>query len=455
VKLRWQGKLSASWLTLGIIVGSMLVLAALGLWTISARPFWTDEASSILSARLPLGALLDTTARDEPNMAFYYLVLHFWRLIGESELRIRLFSVLCAVATVPALYLLGNRLLGNRAALAGCALFATNAFVIEYSQQARGYTLVVLLVVLGTLLFLEAMKRESWAIWTLYGLVMAAALWTHFFAGFVLVAHARGFLTHRPRPRLLPAVPAIALAILAAAPIGLFIAFRRTTQIEWIDPTTPAAVVDAGLHVAGHGEVGLVLMVVLATVGLVTARRTGRQWAVGLLAAWVVVPLAGAILISLIDPVFIGRYLLFTAPAIALLAGAGLASARPVPAVLVGAAIVLAAGPPLAVYYPVPASYDDWRGAAAFVATYASPGDRIVYDDPNGSKPFGIYLERNRHAPLVTVLAKDASPAPRVWLIFWRRGYAETTAIRNGMGRYKATVNEGFGGVHVQLAAPR
>jgi hypothetical protein len=71
------------------------------------------------------------------------------------------------------------------------------------------------------------------------------------------------------------------------------------------------------------------------------------------------------------------------------------------------------------------------------------------------SKPFDIYLDRNRHAPVITVRAPEASPAPRVWLVFWRLGYAESTAVRNGLGRYKAIINEGYGGVRVQLAVPR
>ncbi len=446
-----SGRAEPRWRTPAIVAGLMLVLAALGIWTISRAPFWLDEASAILSARGSLDTLDDAYG---PNQAFYILVLHFWRLVGESELRLRLLSVMCAVATVPALYLLGRTLLGKRAALAGCFLFATNAFVVVYMQQVRPYTLLLLLLVVATLFYLDAMKRSSWTTWTLYGVVMAAALWTNFFAGFVFLAHAVGFVTRRPWPRLLPAVPAIALIIAAATPIGVFVGSTGRKYIDgWIAPTSPAAVLDAMTQVAGAGPLRLALSAVLIVLSLVALGLASKRWPVGLLLAWVVLPFAGAILISLVSPVFLSRYMLLTAPAIALLAGAGLATLRPAPAVLVGAAILLTTAPTLIAHYD--GRYDDWRGAAAYVATYARAGDRIVFDDPLGEKPFVIYLERNRHAPLVTVPTQEASPASRVWLVFWRHGYNETTEIRNAMGKYKAVINEAFGGVHVQLAVPR
>lgn len=438
------------WLAPAMVIISMLVLAALGLWTISRSPFWLDEASTILAARRSFERMFDAYG---PNQAFYTLVLHFWRLIGESELRLRFLSVACAVATVPALYLLGLKLLGKRAALAACFMFATNAYVVAYMQTVRPYTLLLLLLVAATLLYLDAMKRNSWTLWTLYGITMAAALWTNFFAGFVLLAHLVGFFTRRPRSQVLPAIPAIALTMAAAVPIGLFVVSRGKESDGWILPTTPAVVWDAAVQVSGGGPLRLVITAGLVVVGMAAVGLTVKRWSFGLLVAWVIFPFVGVLLISLLTPIFLSRYVLLTAPAIALLAGSGLARLQPWPAALVITAVVLASGPTLVDHYGLP--YDDWRGAAAYVATHAQAGDRIVFDDPPGERPFVIYLERNRHAPLVTVRAAEASPARRVWLVFWRRGYAETTAIRNGMGKYKAIVNEAYGGVHVQLAVPR
>jgi len=270
----------------------------------------------------------------------------------------------------------------------------------------------------------------------------------------VFLAHVVGFLTRRPRPQILPAVPATALIIAAAVPIGLFVTSTARKYIDgWVAPTSPSAVWGAMTEVAGGGSLRLVLTAALIAVGLVALGLAAKRWSIGLLVAWITFPFVGAILISLVAPVFLSRYMLLTAPAIALLAGAGLAKLRPLPAVLVGAAVLLATGPSLIALYDKP--YDDWRGAAAYVATYARAGDRIVFDDPLGEKPFVVYLDRNRHAPLVTVPAQEASPASRVWLVFWRHSYNETTAIRNAMGKYKAVVNEGFGFLHVQLAVPR
>jgi mannosyltransferase len=427
-----------------VVVGSMALLAVLARYSIARRPFWLDEATSILFARKPLLDLVGSVADSNTNMTAYYFVLHFWRQLGDTEMPIRALSALCAVLTVPALYLMGRRLLDRRAALLACVLFATNAMVIAYAQEARSYTLLLLLLSWGTVAYLRALDRQSVGAWLLVALPMAAALYCHYFAAFVLMSHGAGFVVRRAKLR--PALPALAVLIAAAGSIGFFVLGRGGSPLDWIPSPTLESVWETVRLVGGGTDLRALASIALIVLGVFSAAR----WSSGLLLGWVVLPFVGILLISLVQPAFVSRYLFMTVPAISLLVGAGISRLRLRPAILLTAvALCLAAVPALTSVYT--SRYDDWRSAAAYVAEQAEPGDYIIYNDPSGAKPFQLQLERYDHARLVTINGLEPTSVPRLWMVFWRTGYQGSIEFRNGFGDYEPLVRKSYGGVTVEL----
>ena len=84
-------------------------------------------------------------------MGVYFLLLHFWLMLGSSLGFLRGLSVLFSVATIPVIYALGARLFGRNAGLIAAWLLAINAFHIRYAQEIRGYAMVALLCDAGDL----------------------------------------------------------------------------------------------------------------------------------------------------------------------------------------------------------------------------------------------------------------------------------------------------------------
>jgi putative copper export protein len=88
---------------------------------------------------------------------------------------------LFGVATIPVVYLIARRMAGGAAGAAAAALAAVNPALIWYSQEARSYSLLVLLSALGFLFFLRA--RDGYArrdlFWWAALSVLATA--THYF----------------------------------------------------------------------------------------------------------------------------------------------------------------------------------------------------------------------------------------------------------------------------------
>ena len=142
----------------------MVALLLLGLWQLGGLCLWRDEVASVVFAKGSLGDLLTVIGRDRDavglaNMATYYLLLHFWLLVGETEARIRLLSVLFGVASVVPVYFIARRLGGWLAAAVAAGIFALIPYVIHYSQEARGYSLAMLIGGALTWLVLIGVER--------------------------------------------------------------------------------------------------------------------------------------------------------------------------------------------------------------------------------------------------------------------------------------------------------
>lgn len=189
--------------TIGFLVLLITVMAlVLRLLLLGQDSFWADEISSVIRAQLNRDEFSELM-RSVPAMALYYALLRFWIFLGDNEFTVRLLSVGFAVITVPLVYLLGKRLFHTKVGLIAAVLLAVNAFHIQYSQEARSYALVVLLVTLSSLFFARGVERpSSWRSWDGYAVFTAAAIYAHWYALLVLVAQlcSLAFLPRRNVP---------------------------------------------------------------------------------------------------------------------------------------------------------------------------------------------------------------------------------------------------------------
>ncbi len=147
---------------------------------------WLDEGSSLAIAQSGWATLARLIFIDEANMELYYVLLHVWLALGNSELVVRALSVVFAVATLPALYALGARLFDRGVGLIAVLLLTLNATHIEYAQEARSYTLLVFLVTASFLFFLRSLQRPCLGNWCGYVLGSVLACYAHFFGMLVL-----------------------------------------------------------------------------------------------------------------------------------------------------------------------------------------------------------------------------------------------------------------------------
>lgn len=221
-----------------LITAITVLAAALRFYLLGDKSFWLDEGNSWVIAQLPAGAFWRRLWSQEFNMVAYYGLLRAWLHLGSSEAVIRALSVIPAVATVPAVYELGSHLFDRRTGIVATLLLAIHPAHVAYSQEARGYTLAILLCLLSTRLFVRVVEAPGWGFVALYALMSALAIYTHFFAALILPAQAVSLLAWRKRLPVGRLSAAAAAILVLAVPAAVFILTRDIGQLAWIKATS-------------------------------------------------------------------------------------------------------------------------------------------------------------------------------------------------------------------------
>ncbi|MGW2703694.1 glycosyltransferase family 39 protein [Streptomyces sp. NPDC001340] len=344
-----------------------------------------DELVTWDVAKRDTSQILATLHNVDAVHGTYYLLMHMWvGLFRDSVIALRLPSV-CAMAGAAAVTtLIGNRLFGRRAGILAGILFSLVPAVSRYGQEARSYALVILMVALATLLLLRALdnRRSPWR-WAAYALALTSVGLLHLVALSVVPAHACVLAAHARHDRSVWWKSALSLLAVAAcvAPLTLLGRSQAHRQLYWVQEPDVWALPSIWPDVFASA------LYAGALTALACLARSPRKAPALLCATWAVLP---PVLVWLAShgevSYFRNVYILFTLPAWALLAGAGLAAAFPsrrATAALLAALAVLTLPDqkrmrePFEHNVPVPL---DYAAAADMVTRYHQPGDAVVYD---------------------------------------------------------------------------
>ncbi len=205
------------------LVAILLFALALGLrlFHLDHQSLWHDEAFTILVARKDFGAMVYDLVADFNHPPLHYVVVHFvFRLLGESVFVARLPSAIVGAAAVPLLFLLGRRLYDARTGLLAAALLLVSQQALVLSQTARGYSQLLFFALAAELAFLIALRERKAMAWWWAVVCATLALYSHFYAVFVLAGCLGFLLWAYPRYSLRPAwtIGGIALAAALALP---------------------------------------------------------------------------------------------------------------------------------------------------------------------------------------------------------------------------------------------
>ncbi|MEV6314763.1 hypothetical protein [Streptomyces sp. NPDC051776] len=379
----------------------VLTALALGLWGLRRDgTMWRDESVTYQMAHRSLPELWSALGNVDAVHGLYYLLMHAWFAGWDGgPAALRLPSALAMAASAGAVAWLGRYLVGPRAGIVAGLVFAVLPPVQMYAQEGRSYALVCAGVTASTCLFVRAAAwrpggsgggggGRRWcgiARWTAYAAVTWVACLLHELAVLALLAHGttlylcRRRLARRTRTAWIISASAVAAGILPLVVLSM----RQQEQLAWLG------------RPSWSGWAGFVAVVLAGTaLARVPVRGRGPVSPAALALPLLVLPAAVLMTVSLTKPLFIDRYVLYSAAGFAVLAGAALdpllrpgSLRRLVPvgalrsaAIAVAAAAVVSALVPLHLQLRKPESRrDDVAGIALAVRKAAEPGDAILF----------------------------------------------------------------------------
>lgn len=286
------------------------------------QSLWLDEAITAEAiSKFSFQEIITIYSPGDFHPPLYYLILKLWSIFaGTSEIALRLPSVFFSLATVWFVFLIGQKIWNKKVGIVAAIFLAINPLAIYYSQEARMYSFVTLLVTL-TIYALVA-KR-----WWLFALSLLAVLYTDYVPIFLL-------------PVLFFATPRKAfvyffLPLIFFLPWGyvlvkqFLVAQASLSQSpEWgrvlgsFDlkalPLTIVKFIIGRISLDNKIVYGITMLVAAVGYGAALLRARSR-----LLWAWFLVPLVIGLAVSTVVPLFSYFRFLFVLPAFILLLAGG------------------------------------------------------------------------------------------------------------------------------------
>ncbi len=435
-----------------VLVGVLALGALLRLVNLGHSSLWLDEIHTVRMAAITMPGTIQHPGDQHPPL--YYLLMHYWSQVGQSEFWLRLPSALGGFVGVCLMWPIGKAMHNRQLGLLAAIILAFSPLHLWYSREARMYGLASGLWAASLYFYIQGLRRERWgdvlgfAVTTVAGIYTAyptLGLWASELIGLMALWPAYiGNLQRRVRWGIAHGL--IVLGILPWWPVFWTqmqnpVIFRwdisanvadelvpsalgslRDPFIRWLTRIDFSSTLDQTIR---HGLVlwlGLMIGVWMGAAWL--ARRPHwlarlHRWA-SPAAGLIVGGLIGVTLVSAIPGgLSVRRQLLVFFVLFGLLAAWALIRLRRRWITMGVVSLTLALGGATAFGPPL----EDWRGVADWVARQALPSDEIVLTPVQLASAFNYYYHGNSRAWSIDPGELDARgstlliPGRRVWVV--------------------------------------
>lgn len=428
---------AAPWIALAaVLLGAILRIYGMG------EQLWYDEIHTVVtSVRQPLATILTHFPSNNDHVLYSALANLAISAFGDTPWAVRLPAVVLGIVSIPLLYLLGKQVTNRFEAAAAALLMALSYHHVWYSQNARGYTILLCVALASTHLLLTGLReRRAWP-WLAFGVVAALGAYTHLtmvlavvaMAGIVglhLLVERRGFrLADWAMPALGFGVAGLVTMALYAPLLGDMQAFFGDTS-QGVKAASPAWALQElvrGLQV-GYATGGVVLVV--AAVFVVGCWSYLRQ-SPTILALFVGPGLFVFAVSALMQRPTFPRFFFFMAGFALLIAVRGALTITEFIRGRLGGfgeavrpwAPILAVGAMAAVSAMIlPRNYggpkQDYAGALRYIEAHRAPGDAVVTVGGGATYAYVKYYNRPwRRLTDAADLASERQAHPAVWVV--------------------------------------
>lgn len=416
------------------VVCILLAGFALRVWDLGKYSLWGDEVMTEYRVQAPLAASLQNILRTIDQTPLYYLALRIFP--NGNEFLLRYPSSLVGVVGIGLMIGVTARLYHDaRTALWAGTWLAFNPYHIWLSRTARAYSLMFLLSVLMSFLFLMLWHGYcSRRYWLAFILVSMAAYMTHY--SLLAVAGTQSVLLalHWPQKKTFARHWFVA-QVWAVVPMAIWFLTMllnlSAREPQWgARPWLEDIVLSLRNMTVGYdGPLQWYTVPGLAVgiAGLTLAARTVNRRTITNL-YWVVLLLAPILVVFFVSlfsvNVYVDRYFMGLFPGLVFLIAVGWASSTlrdwriALAAVMVTGAVTVG----LSIRHNT-IRREDWRGVAEYVAQKYQPGDIFVVDRAVTMTAFMRYFDADQSPRMIQLSETDKVIPPdeigvRYWVIY-------------------------------------
>jgi hypothetical protein len=336
-----EGRLDGKdWSIIIILFGVAVILRFASLGHAS---LWFDELWTWRVCDQPNLAGLFQKLKEDIHLPSYFLITYgFIKAFGNGEAALRAPAAIFGSLSVPAVYVLGRRILGRFAGAGAAVYLCFGEVIFYYGQEARPYSMMMFLGIVSSYLWYQLYERIfvteapagrlALGLWT----ILALSCLTHYYC-VLLTIFQFGifgyFAVRRSRGRRVLAVLAFGLLLIGAAWAPVLLEqmrhlFSWTQQYPFADEMKRfLSFTFGGLGFAGtastvfSGVVALVPLLFAFTKGgklLLPESKREYDLCLILVMLWFL-PMAFSEAVSLtVKPILVDRYLIFCVPFAAL-----------------------------------------------------------------------------------------------------------------------------------------
>lgn len=263
-----------------LVLGVIIILGAmLRFWQLDYKPLWLDEVVTALVSQgrgyedipvnvafsiaklqdffafrpsISCGEIAQVVATDSTHPPLFFCLTHEWLAwLDPVQLpwvwKLRALPALIGVVAIAAVYLLTRLAFSSGAGLVAAALMAVSPFGVYLGQEARHYTLPVLLITLALVGLVKITKdldrgRSHLSVWIAWAIVNSLACYVHYFCWLAFTAQIATLVVVMYRLQreltkrtLIYFSLAIAIVILSYLPWWSILATHfRSPQTSWL-----------------------------------------------------------------------------------------------------------------------------------------------------------------------------------------------------------------------------
>lgn len=208
-----------------VLAGILLLGTCLRFWGLTSQPLWLDEILTSLfglglgSADVPVNQFIPfadlpqiftlrptscaqiaaAVSTESTHPPLFFCLMHGWLRLLQPDLAglvwaVRSLPALFGVGAIAAMYGLGQLAFSPKIGLLAATLMAVSPFAVYLSQEARHYTLPMLLITLSLMALVQMQRdlqkrqiQQSW-VWLAWIVVNGIGLYVHYFYLLVVAA---------------------------------------------------------------------------------------------------------------------------------------------------------------------------------------------------------------------------------------------------------------------------